>query len=278
MTTTHLKSAFAIAALSIALVSTANADVCKAKHEFKTIKPGVLTVTSAVVPPFVIRGDDGQASGVDIEVVRTFAADNCLKLEHVFTDSAAAIQYVASGRSDLSVGAWYRTSARAKVLGISDPIYLEQTAIYSRDGATEFNQLKDRKVGTVQGYLWVPELKKLYGSNLSLYPTAVALAQDLSTGRIQAAVNTYSIGVETQRKGGMPADIQVKVASPDPAVESSIEPAQASYLFAKTNSELGVALNGTIKKIHENGDLVKWLKNVGLEASAAETGEARYAD
>jgi len=273
-----LNKSFAVAVLTISMVSVAHADDCKAQHEFKTIKPGVLTVTSAVVPPFVIRGEDGQAAGVDIDVVKTLAADNCLKLEHVFTDSAAAIQYVVSGRSDISVGAWYRTSERAKVLGISDPIYLEQTAIYSRDGATKFEQLKDRKVGTVQGYLWVPELKKLYGADLSLYPTAVALAQDLSTGRIQAAVNTYSIGVETQKKGGMPADIKVVVADADPAVESSVKPAQASYLFAKTNTDLGGALNATIKKIHANGDLVKWLEGVGLEASAADTGEPRYAD
>ncbi|MBD8593032.1 amino acid ABC transporter substrate-binding protein [Pseudomonas sp. CFBP 8758] len=259
--------------------SIASAADCKPADKFSTLEPGVLKVTSAVVPPYIVQAEDGKtAAGIDAFVMEAFAKANCLEVQHQFTDSAAAIQYVVAGRSDVAVGAWYRTAERAKVLGVSAPVYLEQTAIYSREGLTQFSQLKGRKVGTVQGYLWVPELKKMYGSDLNLYPTAVALAQDLSSGRISAAVNTYSIGVETQKQGGMPKDIQVKVATPDPAVKSSIEPAQTAYLYKKGNQELGQAMDRLIKELQDNGSLGKELQKAGLDASAATPGTPRYAD
>lgn len=267
----------AVAVLALAVSGVVKAEDCKPQHDFKTITPGVLTVTSVILPPFAYKSPQGDFMGIDAEVVKKFTQENCLKINYVVTDSAAAIQYVVAKRADLSVGAWYRTAAREKVLGITQPLYLEQTSIYSRDGATKFDQLKGRKVGTVQGYLWVPELKSLYGDDLSLYPNAVALAQDLSTGRIEAAVNTYAIGVEAQRQGGLAKDIQIKVADQDQRVKSSIYAAQTGYLYSKENPELGTAFNATIAELKDGG-MAKILTKYHLEASAADTGAPRYAD
>lgn len=269
-------SVMSLVALSVSSLS--QADECKPLHQIKTVSPGEITVTSIVLPPFAFKGDNGAFEGVDADIINQFAKDNCLKVKHVVTDSGAAVQYVVAGRSDVSVGAWYRTSERAKVLGITDPVYLEQTAIYSRTGATKFDDLKGKKVGTVQGYLWVPELKKLYGSDLSLYPNAVALAQDISSGRIDAAVNTFAIGVEAQKQGGLAKDIQIKVADADDRVKSSVYPAQTGFLYSKTNTELGAGLNEAIKAARDNGSLAKSLTKHDLSATAAEVGEARYAD
>lgn len=273
-----LFSVSAMSFLALSVAGLAQADECKPLHQVKTISPGVLTVTSIVLPPFVFKGNDGSFEGVDAGVVTQFAKDNCLKINHVITDSAAAIQYVVASRADLSIGGWYRTADRAKVVGITDPVYLEQTAIYSRDGSTKFDQLKGKKVGTVQGYLWVPELKKLYGSDLSLYPNAVALSQDISTGRIDAAVNTYAIGVEAQKQGGLAKDITIKVAEADPRVKSSIDAAQTGFLYSKSNAELGAGLNETLKTARQNGELAQLLTKYGLDASAANVGAPRYAD
>lgn len=268
----------AIAVIGVTAGSLAQAEECKPLHEIKTIKPGVLTVTSIVLPPFAFKDKSGKFDGIDAQVIDKFAKDNCLTVNHVVTDSAAAIQYVVAGRADVSVGAWYRTSERAKAMGLTGPVYLEQTAIYSRDGADKFDQLKDRKVGTVQGYLWVPELKEMYGSNLSLYPNAVALAQDISTGRIDAAVNTYAIGNEAQKQGGLAKDVQIKVATADERVKSSVYPAQTGYIYNKGNPELGSALDATIKDFQQSGKLGTVLTQYGLEATAANVGEPRYAD
>ena len=274
------KSLLTVGASILAAVISASvaAEECKPAHTLKTIQAGELTVTSVVLPPFAYDDQTGRFSGVDGEIIQQVAKENCLKVKHVVTDSAASIQYVVASRADISVGAWYRTFERSKVMGVSNPVYLEQTAIYSRDGADTFDQLKDRKVGTVTGYLWVPELKKIYGGNLSLYPNAVALAQDLNSGRIDAAVNTYSIGVESQKKGGIGKDIQIKVAKPDDKVKSSIYPAQTAFIYSKGNTELGEAINATIKGLRQSGKLGTLLSDQGLRADGADVGEPRFAD
>lgn len=271
-----LVSVSTLALMAAAVSGVAKAEDCKS--EIKTINPGVLTVTSVVLPPFAYKSPQGEFMGIDAEVVKAFAQKNCLKVNHLVTDSAAAIQYVVASRADLSVGAWYRTAARAKVLGVTDPVYLEQTALYTRTGSDKFSDLDGKKVGTVQGYLWVDELKGMYGDKLSLYPNAVALAQDISTGRIDAAVNTYAIGVEAQRQGGLAKDIQIKVSAPDERVKSSIYPAQTAYLFSQKNEELGKALNATIKDLKDSGQMAKIMTQYHLESSAADTGTPRYAD
>lgn len=267
-----------VSVLALVISASVVAEECKPKHGFKTIRSGELTVTSVVLPPFAFVDQDQRFTGVDGEIIQHIAKENCLKVNHVVTDSAASIQYVVANRSDISVGAWYRTADRAKVMGVSDPVYLEQTAIYSRDGVDTFDQLKDRKVGTVTGYLWVSELKKLYGGKLSLYPNAVALSQDLNNGRIDAAVNTYAIGVESQKKGGIAKDIQIKVAQPDNQVKSSVYPAQTAFIYNKGNPELGAVINATIKELRESGKLGALLVEQGLRADGADVGEPRYAD
>lgn len=264
--------------LALTISASVVAEECKPLHKFETIKPGELTVTSVVMPPFVYDDEARRFTGLDGEIIQQIAKDNCLKLNHVVTDSAATIQYVVASRADIAVGGWYRTFERSKVMGVSDPIYLEQAAIYSRDGAESFEQLNGRKVGTVTGYLWVPELKKLYGNKLSLYPNAVALAQDLNSGRIEAAVNTYSIGAESQKKGGIDKDVQIKVAKPDDRVKSSVYPAQTAFIYSKGNPQLGDAINATVKTMRDSGKLGSLLSAQGLRADGADVGEPRFAD
>jgi len=130
----------------------------------------------------------------------------------------------------------------------------------------------------VQGYLWVAELRKLYGDRLKLYPNPTALMQDMSAGRIEAAVNTYAIGVQAQKQGGLAKSVRLNVAEPDERVRSSILPAQTGFLYGKQNSALGDALNQTIAALRQSGELGRIMERYGLQASAADVGEARYAD
>jgi polar amino acid transport system substrate-binding protein len=132
-------------------------------------------------------------------------------------------------------------------------------------------------VGTVQGYLWVPELQALFGDKLKLYPNPVAMAQDLQTGRIEAAVDTYTAGIESQKKGGFKG-FKIMVAEPDNRVRSSVKPAQTGYLYNKSNGTLGAALNASIDEMKKNGEIAQILKSHGLNPDAAKVGDPRYAD
>ena len=98
----------------------------------------------------------GEIGGVDGEVAKGIAKmPSAWTLVPVVVDPAATIQYVLSGKADIAAGDWYRTAERAKVLGLSYPLYLDQMGLYSKDGVSTVAALMGKQVGTVSGFLWV---------------------------------------------------------------------------------------------------------------------------
>src|SRR5690606_2999500 len=127
-----------------------NAEECTPKHNFKTIEEGYLTVSAPTFPPFSIPEGENQVSGIDGDIVTAIAEMECLKIKVAKVEYATAVPYVSSGRADVAIGNFYRTEARAKVVALSDPLYLDEMGIYSKDGITQIEELKGRSVGTVQ--------------------------------------------------------------------------------------------------------------------------------
>jgi polar amino acid transport system substrate-binding protein len=270
-------SRIALVVAGVVAAQSAFAADCKPAHKFDTVTPGVLTVSTISYPPFDNADKDGKFIGIDAEILKRFADKECLTIKAAVADDAASLQYVVSGRADISSASWYRTEKRAQVMGVSDPLYLELMGIYTRDGVKKLSALQGRTVGTVQGYLWVPELQAIFGDKLKLYPNPVAMAQDLATGRIDAAVDTYTAGIEAQKKGGFKG-IKIAIADPDERVRSSVKPAQTGYLYNKSNQQLGEALNASIDQMQKDGEIAAILKAHGLSPEAAKVGDPRYAD
>ncbi len=254
--------------------TSASAQPCKPAHEFKTIAAGKLTVALYEYPPYASAASDGSISGIDSDIVKRVASLNCLEVVPIVVDPAATIQYVLTGKSDVAIGDWYRTAERNKVMGLSYPIYLDQMGMYSKEGFNTVEALLGKKVGTIAGFLWVPELQKLLGGNLSLYPNPVALAQDLAAGRVQIGVDGYSTGVYAQKRGGY-KDIQIKITEPDQRVQASMQAAQAAIVYNKSKVELGKVLDDAIEQLHANGQMAEILKSNGLDPSGAEVGAPR---
>jgi polar amino acid transport system substrate-binding protein len=244
------------------------ADDCKPAHEFKTIEEGTLTVAGYDLPPYS-KLDGKKITGVDGEIVAAIAAKECLTITPKWMATAAVIPTVQSGRADLAVGNWYRTKARTEVVSLSGPMYADQMAIISKDGVSDISQLKGKKVGTVDGYLWVKDLKSYLGGSLKIYSTTLNMNQDLKAGRIDIGVDSYGSG-----KFNNP-NLKVEVAKSHPDVAASQEPAQSSLPVPKDNAELLKAVNEDIKELHESGDMATFLDNNNLPKSAAETGEPR---
>ena len=273
MTMKHILSPLVLAA-GIAIAPGAWAAGCTAAHEVKTLVPGKLTVTVYDAPPFSTTGNGGNFGGTDADILKRIAAKECLEIVPIIVDPAAAIQYVVAGKADIAAGDWYRSVARSKVMGLSYPTYLDQMGIYSRTGSAKVGELVGHKVGAVSGYIWVPALQKLLGSDLKLYPNPVALAQDLDGGRIDIAVDSYGTGTYAQKRGGYPG-ITIKVAEPDDRVPASIEPPQANLPYTKGNESLGKALDDDIAAMHSAGEMAKILTDNGLDPSGANVGAPR---
>ena len=263
-----------VALVALFAANEAEAADCKPAHTFPTVAAGKLMVAIYEYPPFTMALPDGKMGGVDSAIASRFAELNCLAVTPAIVDPAATIQYVLAGKADIAAGDWYRTAERAKVLGISYPIYLDQMGIYSKTGVDTIEAMVGKNVGTVSGFLWVTELQKLLGAKLHLYPNPVALAQDLEAGRIDIGADSYATGVFAQAKGGYPG-IKILVAKPDQRVQASIEPSQAGLLYTKGNTAMGEALDDAIMQMHKDGSIAKFLSDAGLNPSGADVGAPR---
>jgi polar amino acid transport system substrate-binding protein len=248
--------------------SAPNAD-CKPAHTFPTVAQGKLSVVLYDLPPFS-KLEGSKVTGVDGDIVNAIAGMECLTVSAKSVATAANIPTVQAGRADLSIAAWYRTASRAEIVNLTEPIYTDQMAIISRDGLDDAEQLKGKAVGTVDGYLWVDDMKKLLGDSLKVYPTTLNMNQDLAAGRIDIGIDSYG-SAQFNKKG----DFKVTVIKPHDAIAASKEAAQIGIPVPKQNTELLAALNADLKKLRENGKLEQILKANGLDASAADTGAAR---
>ncbi len=238
---------------------------CTPAHDFKTIKEGVLTVVSFDLLPYT-KVEGKNLTGVDGDIVNAIAKKECLALETVNAAAAAAIPMVQSGRADLTAADWYRTKARAKVVALSDPIYADQMALISKDGVGDIDSLKKLTVGTVDGYLWVDDLRKFLGSNLKLYANTPNVYADLKAGRIDVVVDGFGPG-SYNGKG-----FKVAVAQPNDAVGASQNPGQSTFPMPMGNTALIKAVNEDIAELRSSGELANILKKHDLDPSAADPG------
>ncbi|WP_432246886.1 substrate-binding periplasmic protein [Streptomyces sanyensis] len=245
---------------------------CTPKHEFKTMKDGTLSVVSFDIPPFTkVEGND--LIGVEGDILKAIAKMECLTLSVKAAGAAAVIPTVQAGRADLAAGDWYRTAERAKVLDLSDPLYLDDMALVSQEGVSAIPDLKSKglTVGTVEGYLWVADLKDYLGGKLKTYPSGVNCYQDLEAGRVDVCVDAYGAAVYTT-KG---KKLKVEKANPFDEVAASVEAAQSTFPIPKGHEDMLKAINEDIAELRSSGELARILTKNGLDASAAEVGEPR---
>lgn len=264
----------ASAVLGSILGQGAQAEDCKPQFTFPTVEDGVITIAATTYAPYSYIDKDGSMKGVDGAIAEEVAKLACLKVKAIASDAGSGIQSVIARKADITTGDWYRTAERARVVLLSAPLYVDQMAVYSKGGFTKFSDIEKGTVGSVQGNLWINDLRAIIGENLKLYPDSIAMQQDLVAGRIDAAVDGNSIGVVAQAQGGL-SGIQIKVIEPDPRIGASQEAGQGTFPISKKNPELLAGFDGAIKILHENGKIAEILSSYGLDPTAAETGAPR---
>lgn len=157
--------------------------------DLKTVKPGVLTVAyNGDMPGTSVK--DGKLIGLDGEIMQRVAEGLGLKVEPVLMEWSAEIAAVESGRADIMHGMMGWSAARTKVLAMSDPIYYQPTGVTQKKGQnwSTIKDLEGKRVGTITGFAWVDEMKRIPKATISLYDTSDAAVRDLLAGRIDALI------------------------------------------------------------------------------------------
>lgn len=242
---------------------------CTPKHkDVKTIADGKLTVGVIDIPPFSSY-NSGDPKGIDVDIAKKVAKDECLTPVWQQASYANAVQSISGGQIDLAIGTIDRTAARQKAVDFSSSTYLDGLGIASKKGAATIKDLESvGTVGTVDGYLWVQDLRKILGDKLKTYPSSVQLKADFDAGRIDADVDAYGVLVPMFKDS---SDVKVELANskPDERVKAIVEAPQAAFPLTKDNESLKKAVSEDIDKMRKDGDIKKWLKEAGLSEDLA---------
>lgn len=250
-------------------------DDCVPRNEgIETIEDGVLTIAQYEYPPFSMYDEaTGELSGVEGEILSTFAELQCLDTAIVQGDSAAMITSVDTGRADITLGSWYRTADRAEVVRLSEPVITSPLSIVSTEGIDNIDDLLQVNTGVSQGVVAVEELQELFGADLNIYQNVDSVFADLQAGRIDAAVLGYGAAI-TQLENRPIEGAQIMAIVPDERIASTVDVGQTNFPVNLNNESLGKAVDETIMELRNEGVIEQLAKKYGFAPEVAEPGEA----
>ncbi|MCL8026437.1 substrate-binding periplasmic protein [Nocardioides bruguierae] len=250
------------------------ADCTPAHPDLTTVTEGTLTVAADVSLPYVDVDDStGELGGVDGLVLNQIAEMECLTITNATIHGSTAIGSVQQGQSDLAAGGWYWTKAHGKVLGQTDTVYYDFTAVASQDGQySSLDDLDGLTVGVTQGSLYVEELQDVFGAdNVKQYETLTQAMTDLTNGRIDATIaGSGETGYQLSQLDGTTLSMQPIEA--DDRLEASLSYGQVNFPHTLGNDSLTTALDEDIATLREDGSVQDALDTYGLTDEANFSG------
>lgn len=259
------RSIIKILPLLASLVTLVLAASAPAQQAPSTIDKGVFTIAFSGDMPGT-GYQDGKMVGYDGEILQRIADALQLKVRPALMEWSGTIASVQSRRVDIMAGTMGWTEQRAKIMTLSDPIHYFKNGITQAD-KNSWHSLKDlegRKVGTITGFSFIPELRRIPNLQLALYDTSDAAVRDLLAGRIEAVIGDppvmqYAISRNPQW--------HIKfIAFTDNAPEFPLLTGLGQVVFGmnKDNAELAKAVNAQIARLWQSCELRKIGKTYGL--------------
>lgn len=250
---------------------------CKPKHEgISTISDGKITVGVIDIPPFSSY-NSGSPEGIDVSIVKNFAAAECLEPVWQQATYADAVQSISNQSIDIAIGTIDATEKRMQAVDFSASTYLDGMGIVSKTGAKSIADLEKESgdIGTIDGYLWVDDLKKIFGDRVKTYPSSVELKADFDAGRLATDIDSYGTAV-VQFKDVSDVTISLANDTPDARVGALTPAPEAAFPLQKGNTSLKEALDASIKQMRSDGTIAGFLKDAGLSDSLGKVQETQY--
>jgi L-cystine transport system substrate-binding protein len=158
-------------------------------QEYKLVEPGKLTIATTAEMPGIVP-DNGGLIGYDGEILAIIAKKLGLELNPVKMEWSGVIASVQAGRMDVLGGNVGWTGERTKILSLTDPTqYFGNGITHKADQPmSTLADLENKRVATITGFSFIPELEKIPGIQLSFYDTSDAALRDLLAGRVDAVI------------------------------------------------------------------------------------------
>jgi cystine transport system substrate-binding protein len=241
-------SALVAALLGVTTASAHAADL------LDTVKQaGVLKVAlEGTYPPFDYRNSDGQLEGFDVDVAKAVAARLGVKPQFVTTEWSGILAGLQAGKFDVIVNQVAITPARQQVLDFSQPYVYSAAQLLQRENDSRafksLSDLKSLKMGVVLGSNYAELVKTVPAINAQTYPGEAEILRDLSTGRLDAAVNDRLMVPYLIKTSHLP----LRASGVIPGADTKM-----GIPFRKGNPKFEKAIDDVLASMREDGTLKK---------------------
>ncbi|WP_104663796.1 ABC transporter substrate-binding protein [Ensifer adhaerens] len=238
-----------------------------AAQAFELVEEGKMTVAFTGDMPGS-GWQDGKLIGYDGEIMQRVAAKLGLQVQPALMEWSGTIASVEAGRVDVMLGTMGWTEKRTQIMSLSEPIHYFKNGIMqsSKTNWDKLADLEDKKVGTITGFSFVPELKKIEGLQLSLYDTSDAAVRDLIAGRIDAVIGdppVVSYAIKQNPDWNMHF-LAFADANPDFPLLTGL--GQVVYGFNKKNDDLRQKVDAILAEMWKTCEMKQIGERYGLAA------------
>jgi polar amino acid transport system substrate-binding protein len=237
-------------------------------------KAGTINVGFANEAPYDFATAAGTLTGEAPTVARAIMKQLGVKsITGVLTEFQSLIPGLEAGRFDMVAAGMFITPQRCQQILFSNPDYAAPEALAVPTGNPKHLQtLQDVAkahvpVGVLSGAVEVGLAKSagVSGSNIKQFPDQTSMIEGLTAGRI-AAICLTSISLRSAIKTS--GHGKVELATPFfPVVNGKKQVDAGGYGFRKSDSSLCDAFNRALKKLQDDGSLLKMVEPFGFGAS-----------
>ncbi|KUM33353.1 ABC transporter substrate-binding protein [Arthrobacter sp. EPSL27] len=238
----------AVGALTLTACGGSSTPAATSEGGVQLINAGKLTVCSDVpYEPFEFQ-KDGKIVGFDMDIAAEVAKDLKAELNVVDSSFEAIETGTALTQCDVSISSVSITDTRKSVMDFSDP-YLDDdlTLVASTaSGITNLDGAKGKKVGVQQATTGA-QYAKDNGLDAQQFEDTGLLVQALKAGTIDAALGNQSV-----------LGYAIKDDSNFKRVEDFTTGEKLGIAIKKGNTAMATQVNGTLKRITDDGTLKKF--------------------
>ena len=250
-----------LAALLLLLVLAVPADAASLT-DVKKQGAAKVVITSSSPPHGFLDAKTNSLKGIMFEVAQAIAADWGVKAEFTEVPFAALIPTLTSKRADLMSAPLFITAQRAEVVDFSEPVYGWGEGLVVAEGKPadypDLKALSGKTVGCLVSSVQYELLKKVDGiKDVRTYPDYIQLLADIRAGRLDVAmIDPPSIAYQIATHG-ISGVKRVENYAP-------VNAWKIGLAVNKGDKDLLDAINGSLKKLKQGGQLKKILDGWGV--------------
>jgi polar amino acid transport system substrate-binding protein len=238
----------AVGALTLTACGGSSTPAATSEGGVQLINAGKLTVCSDVpYEPFEFQ-KDGKIVGFDMDIAAEVAKDLKAELSVVDSSFEAIETGTALTQCDLSISSVSITDTRKSVMDFSSPYMDDDLTLVASEasGITDLESAKGKKVGVQQATTGA-KFAQEKGLDAQQFEDTGLLVQALQAGTIDAALGNQSV-----------LAYAVKDDPKFKRVENFTTGEQLGIAIKKGNTAMATQVNGTLKRLADDGTLKKF--------------------